>query len=598
LTRSQVVGLGGIGYDYDDLGVFLVVDGRVVKRAKRERFRESLDTKRRVGHTQKRDQPGGTVRSNSCIKLPLYAPSLSKLLNVALILALAQRNGTAREKDNLKEAVSWISDCSRYETLLRGTPRNRRKRFVNTDMISEIPRLLEAGILKQAPQGSIKAWCRMFGLEEPDKNRRRLIIEPRDLNNAWRSVYPKCSLPNISDILKLVGQAEELTQGDMKCYFYQIPLSEAVQAYFGVQVGTQFFTLTRLPMGATISVFVANALASTIHREAVGSAPKITYLDNLISAGNHTRDLERVAQQVGATFGSYEVGKTMDVLGINVDVTRKRVKLSEKFMTKHTPLLREVLSTTAPQWSNAKLWKVLGIIFRFVEVSRRPLADSFGLMQKIRKVARKLALEQTTWYEQADILQADLIQIQKLCRETLNGEEYDAGEAHDGEPRTTDDILFTDASTRALGFVHISGREISVGQWKLSEEEKDTPIHELEAQALLKAMSLIPTYKRIIVLVDSQILYHGLVKGRSNARGVNRAAGNAATRSAPAWVGWIPSEMNWADDPSRCRRFDLKETCDVRAYITPVRQWHTVPRAPPERHASLVASHDSESTFV
>ncbi|CUG76005.1 unnamed protein product [Bodo saltans] len=81
--RSQVAGLGGIGYDYDDLGLFIVSEGRVLKRAKRER------------HATKE----GMRQSGK--KLPLYAPNLP-LLNTTLILELAlgarRQVGVDREK--------------------------------------------------------------------------------------------------------------------------------------------------------------------------------------------------------------------------------------------------------------------------------------------------------------------------------------------------------------------------------------------------------------------------------------------------------------------------------------------------------------------
>ncbi|CUG75999.1 unnamed protein product [Bodo saltans] len=452
-------------------------------------------------------------------------------------------------------------------------------------MLNDVPRLLASGILTPAPKESVRAWCRVFGLEEAQKGRRRLIVEPRDLNTAWQAVYPKCSLPNIADILRLVRSADELTQGDMKCYFYQIPLAIEVQPYYGVQIGKQTYTLTRLPMGATISVFVANAFATTIHREAVGTAPRLTYLDNLVSAGRNTQHLKNIATKVNATFGTFEEGTVMDVLGVNVDVARKKVKLAEKFLQKHKSLLEEVITanTVPDEWNNAKIWKILGVIFRYVEVARRPLADVFGLLQRIRKVARVLALEEVSWDDKTrGILQADLHQMQKLAVETLRRDEFAVDEDEETEPRSTDEVLFTDASTKGLGFVIISSREITVGSWKLPQSEATTPIHELEAEALSRALRVIGKRKRLIILTDNQILFHGLTRGRSNALRVNRAAGDVASNTKTTWVGWLPSEMNWADEPSRLQHFNVEKTGTVASHLAPVKQWHTMPRAPPE----------------
>jgi hypothetical protein len=114
-------------------------------------------------------------------KLPLYAPVLPRVLNVSLILALATRQSEKVQED-LKEAVAWLSDKDKYEKLLRGRPRASRKRFSNTQMIEEIPRLLQSGILKRAVRTDVKALCNFFALPEPEKKRARLIIKPRELN--------------------------------------------------------------------------------------------------------------------------------------------------------------------------------------------------------------------------------------------------------------------------------------------------------------------------------------------------------------------------------------------------------------------------------
>jgi hypothetical protein len=61
--------------------------------------------------------------------------------------------------------------------------------------------LLEAGIIEQCEAVSIFAWSKMFALEEPTKHRYRLIIEPRDLNDMWKSAgFPHTELPQTEDI--------------------------------------------------------------------------------------------------------------------------------------------------------------------------------------------------------------------------------------------------------------------------------------------------------------------------------------------------------------------------------------------------------------
>jgi hypothetical protein len=336
-------------------------------------------------------------------------------------------------------------------------------------------------------------------------------------------------------------------------------------------------------MGAVISVLVATILARVLHREAVGNAKTITYLDNLVSVGANHERLIAMSERTNATFGTIETGTSTDILGIHVDVTRKKIKMADKFMTKHRGLLEEVLKMSSDKvmWTHMHLWKILGVLFRYIEIARRPIADLFALMQKIRKTARDLATEKSDWNDAVKIHHCELRQLQVLAQETLRHEEFDVTKTDDNEPNARDDILFTDASNQGLGYVHITNREITVGTRQWSEE---APIHELEAEALLMGLERVNQKKRIIILIDNQVLFHGLVKGRSNAVKVNRAAGEVARRTGATWVGWIPSAMNWADGPSRLKPWVLGETGAAESDLAPVKQWHSVPRAPRQKN--------------
>jgi hypothetical protein len=168
----------------------------------------------------------------------------------------------------------------------------------------------------------------------------------------------------VRDIIDITKKAPKLTQGDLKCYFYQIPLETQVQDFFGVDIAGETFKVTRLPMGAVISVFVATALAKTLHTEAVGTTPN---LDNLVSSGSNAEALREVARRTGATFIEGEIieGTTMDVLGVRVDTVRKTVRLAENFMNRHGDLLRETIHREIffDNISFLQLWRVFGACY-------------------------------------------------------------------------------------------------------------------------------------------------------------------------------------------------------------------------------------------
>jgi hypothetical protein len=210
VPKGKHGGLSGICYDDDEFRLYVNEGGRT---------RRSERTKPGgYGNTSK----GGCHNDVGSANLSLYAPNL-KLLNTALILALAMHSSLGKEREDASEAWSWLNDdVRRYDHLLRGLPLGNRRRFTNEHMCNDVGKLIDSGILVRSEGTGIKAWCKVFGLDEPEKYRRRLIIEPRDLNDAWKREYPRCSLPNVADVIDIVAEADCLTQGDLKCYFYPI----------------------------------------------------------------------------------------------------------------------------------------------------------------------------------------------------------------------------------------------------------------------------------------------------------------------------------------------------------------------------------------
>jgi hypothetical protein len=204
--------------------------------------------RRTTGRNRIKDEPHDTELNP---EWPLYTPKM-KPLDLSF----------AEDVPELVEALSWLNSKKKYDDLLRGLPRKQRRTFQNSQMAGFKVQLLDSGIIEKAERKDILSWCKMFALAEPTKRRYRLIIEPRDLNDRWKSEgFPYPSLPQIDDVKALVMASEIITIADLKCYYYQLPLSEEVRNHFGIQLGNEVFRLTRLPIGACISVFVANTIS-------------------------------------------------------------------------------------------------------------------------------------------------------------------------------------------------------------------------------------------------------------------------------------------------------------------------------------------------
>ena len=238
------------------------------------RFRDWNEKKRNIRFTKRILTRS---RSHEYKDLPLYIPPV-KAVNVEEIMRRARSKG---EDVELEHAYQWLTQAKLYERLLRASPRRKAPIFNNREMIPHIKQLLAAGYIEVAKKSALKAYCKVFSVAEPEKKRRRLIIEPRELNKRWHEGYARTHLPKITAIKEMLKREElkGLTICDFKCWFYQIQLYPEIRKFFGIKIGQEFFQLKRLPMGGVYSVFIAQALSKFIQCE-IGQGE--TYIDNLL----------------------------------------------------------------------------------------------------------------------------------------------------------------------------------------------------------------------------------------------------------------------------------------------------------------------------
>jgi hypothetical protein len=117
------------------------------------------------------------------------------------------------------------------------------------------------------------------------------------------------------------------------------------QPALGVRIGSRRFLLTRLPMGACISVFVAQHISLAIHEEAyklTGKSPSnaVTYIDNWLGQGDMTRFFSLVAVKFGATLKENTLAPRHDVLGLDFCSESKTMRISKKIPSPPSPFCR------------------------------------------------------------------------------------------------------------------------------------------------------------------------------------------------------------------------------------------------------------------
>jgi hypothetical protein len=516
-------------------------------------------------------------------KLPLYVPQMKAI-------DLEKLSAAASHSPKLCEALEWLRDPRRYTALLRHLPRRKRKSFTNENMIGYEDLLLNSGILKEVAANTIFfAECNVFGIDEEVKGRRRLIIEPRDLNLAWkRCGFPHTFLPYISDVARVAHASEDLTSADLQCFFYQIPLSPEIQNFFGVTIGKRKFLLQRLPMGACISVFVAQQISESIHNIAwsasgnVSSSSSVTYIDNWIGTGDMVSAYQEAAEHVGAILKENTVAKSHDVLGLEI-TAGESIRISQRII-RHTQFVNEFeAGTTHPLRC---ILRGVGIALRGAEIARRPLADSFFLMHAIRRVARSISGQEVVNLDASQSLSPrEHSELMLLLRETLARPVIPL-ETWIRQDMRKEDVLFTDATPTSLGYVLVTkGRGIAEHHVtaKYARLPRELPIHEAEGAAVRWALEDTDLHRNLQIYVDNTIVLSAIARGHGSTPEVNAAAWAVSRRTGDTTVEWIPSKENPADGPSRGVYTEATEGLrpPVNQQAIVLRRWSSVSRAPP-----------------
>ena len=297
-----------------------------------------------------------------------------------------------------KEAQRWLSDnefTRSVQAAVEASPMEQLKVSSCELETAHIEELLERGFVvdwgtMSEPKREPMFVGDVFLHPEPEKKRWRLIFHPKMFNavvKAWG--LQSVELPRLRRILRAIESHLVSGKLDLKCAFFQIPIEPGM---FCFRVGSKVYSLTRLPMGSSVSVLVAQALAEMVagklrcfvEKNVQLNQSKISYTnvfvdDIFVSVSpdpNWHGDLRAVwqdamescANELGVTFklcqyvcilpnGTYDVPATlvarsekvcaieavseMEVLGTVFDAIKKEIKMKDSFRCR----AREVLET-------------------------------------------------------------------------------------------------------------------------------------------------------------------------------------------------------------------------------------------------------------
>ena len=355
----------------------------------------------------------------------------------------------------------------------------------------EVQRILSAKIIERLPEGEIiELYCRMFTLNEEEKDRSRLIIEPKDLNKLMIFVkLLRTYLPKIQDIVELTIISGWLYQLDLSCFFYQIPLHPSVRKFFGVRINGQNYQLTCLPMGFAGSVYVAQHLASIINQRRNFDEVAHNYIDNIFGGAQGERKAEanlkaslRRAEKYGMEIkgSSVECTANMTVLGIEINVANndRWIRLGRDFVRKHWNRFQAISSCASIVTSAREALRLVGILGRVVYVRRIFLfkvPELWDTMRELSGVPLNEIIELKIGEELAE-----------LARTAMKNEPVRMNAAT--QHKRSDLYIITDASLWGYGMIIGRGNRFYTNSGKWTTMINNMPL--LEAKAFLLAVEV------------------------------------------------------------------------------------------------------------
>ena len=167
-----------------------------------------------------------------------------------------------------------------------------------------INEMLKAGIIRKideydVPEGVASV---LFLVPEEGKRRRRVVVDTVT-ENVFASPQKFVFRP-LERLFEVVATAEYAMVYDFKAYFYQFKLEDAVQPYFSFRKDQRFYCFTRLPMGFSKAVAVAQITTETLAKMACEDLFNVLFLGSRPTLELIAKRFESYCAQFGVTIGS------------------------------------------------------------------------------------------------------------------------------------------------------------------------------------------------------------------------------------------------------------------------------------------------------
>jgi len=372
---------------------------------------------------------------------------------------------------------------------------------------------------------------------------------------------PKVPFTNLHVLMQKILRANFAATGDLKNWFYQIPIPEAWRRWFGARLASgrgsfEIRCLFVLSMGLAISVFIAHvlslAIAAFVASENLSSD---AWVDNLLWLGERDEHFAGFQERVSAAERRFNCvwsetptrTRRFDFVGIFYDLLRKRARLCDKIRQKLLEASRKLESTSSLPLREA-LAEIGLCVWSNYAVGRYPLSFFESLLRWLSSTAASPSTLDETVEIPPEVCR-DLARLTSLCAEAdIDLDDLEC-------PPHPGITAFSDASDKAIAAV---SRHDGAAFVSAAPTDATLPIFAREALAHLLAVMTVPRGVRAAgFAIDNTNWLHALWRGHSRSGELNAVLRHLFTRIAATdltiFAGYVPSAQQLADHPSRGR---------------------------------------------
>jgi len=470
---------------------------------------------------------------------------------------------------NLKEQWTtlskWLTDPASYSAVRCGEP--SAARLSNDD----IDRLAAARTIRRVEDDQQpRAYCDIFGVPEWTKNRRRRVVNPVSVNDAYgRDTLPPLFLPSRKQIRDVAFHGTHVCCLDASSFFDQFPIHDDIGLNFCFRDKRGIlWCLSALAMGQRHASHIATALMRIVCSFAHPDVAVDIATDNVRFVGSR----ENVARATAAFLGRCkviglvinDVSKDPSAADIDAMVTQEADFLGEiiNYRDKTVFVRKKITDRIQQLWDLRATWthrQLLGL-FACLLWCRAPLAvdmtSHYGSMCALRDLSRILQADPDTWEKRVTLSPEAFDDVAEWTRHTLANAPTPIADPHDKE----DFVLITDASYWGWGACTIVDERMAralQAPWGTSLPEADRRFSTAtEPEAIWRAlvMTLPVNVKRtVVILTDHAPFVHAVNRGYSASSRSNAILSRIKRRYPLATfrATHIPGATNPVDQLSR-----------------------------------------------